>query len=614
MGVGSDDLTIKLVLDAINKMGPELEQGVKQIGQLTESVDKLKQHSDHMQSGMKTAMNGSLLDPKTWDALMKNQQAFQMRMDMLQQSGFNKMMVGGAILAPVIGMVKAAGDMGAVMDQIKIDIYDSSLSSEEWASRMKLLRDTTVDLSREVKYGSAEIGDAVDNLVRGNVAVQDVADGAARAAVYLAQASKGEISTGQSAEAVAQLGNAWQLTGKQLENVADSLARVDAASTASIPSLLEGFKYVSSSASNLKIPVQDVAVALGVLNNSGIDASTAGTTLNMMLQNLQPTTKAAKDMFEAMGLSVKNNPFYDVNGKLKPMVEIIRILRNATADMTDQQKQLAFRTLFDERGSRAVINLIKEGKNSYEDIESSLGRQMSLWDRIKTQNQGMNAQLDILKGNLTTLFGESGSPVSQQMTDFLKNANNIVVALTEWTQANPEATSGILKTTAAVGGLTAGLGALEVALAGIMKAWKPLMPLLFSAEGLWIAGVGLAMYGANKASPYVPGTGAYADRQIAEQYQALQTAQANKEHLANLPFTPELRAAPPQSWWSRQWGAFKEYMGYDSFRYQTAPRGQTTINIYARDAQEAAGYVRQAVNQPTNTKYVNSRMPVAVEE
>lgn len=610
-----DDLNIKLVLDAVNNMGGKVDQAAQQIDKVTKAVDQLHQQ----ERKPNVAMTGSLLNPNTWSALMKDAEAFDRRMGQMQQSGLNKMMVGGAILAPVIGAVKAAGDLEEVMNQIKVDTFDSSISTEEWGKRVSSLRDTTVQLSREVKYSSRDIGEAVDSLVRGNVEVQEVVNGAGRAAVYLAQASKGAISTGQAAESVAKVGNAWQQSGKQMEQTADMLSRVDAASTASIPDLIEGFKYVSSTASNLKLDVREVAVSLGVLNNAGIDASTAGTTLNQLLQHLQPTTKAARATFEDLGLSVEKNPFFDANGRLKPMVDIIKILRNATKDMTDQQKQLAFKEVFDERGSRAVINLLKEGKNSYEDVNGSLDRQMSLWDRIKTQNQGMNSQVEILKSNITTLFAESGSPLGGEMTDLVKKANEATVSFTEWSKANPELVSNLLKLAGGVGGLTLALGAAQVALAGVYRAFLPIVAIVGLPEMAWLAGVGGTAYGLNKAAPYLPGTDAYADRKVNEQYDLYTKAPAE---LRKIPTTigpaPDFKPAWYQRMDFKLGGNLtpdKPFSGtIPGYAPPPADQRQVNINIYPRDAQETAREVGRVINQPTTSKYVNSRHPVAVED
>lgn len=601
-----DDLTIKLILDAVNNMSGKTDRAVQDLEKVTRAMEQAERRSQQT----KLARSGSLFDPQTWSALMKDQETFRSRMDQIQQSGYDKLMVGGAMLAPVVATVKAAGDLEEVMNQIKIDTYDSSVSAEEWARRVAVLKATTVDLSTEVRGGATAIGEAVDSLIRGNVTVGDVANGAARAAVYLAQASKGEVSHAGAAEAVAKLGNAWQLTGKEIEDVADTLARVDAASTASIPDLIEGFKYVSSTASNLKIPVRDAAIALGVLNNAGIDASTAGTTLNQMLQHLQPKTKAAQEMFEELGLSVENNPFYDVNGRLKPMVELIGILRNATRDMTDQQKQAAFSRIFDERGSRAVINLLKEGKNSFEDIEDSLQRQMSLWDRVKLQNQGLNAQLELLKGNVTTLLSESGSPLGGELTGLVSNLNEATKSLTDWTRANPEATSAILEVTGAVGGLTLAFGALQIALGALGKAW---LPLLTNPAFLAAAGVGATTVAVHKLGeaigPYIEGTGSYTDRQIQLQSEAWDKAYANRSELAKI---PTAITAPPKPWYER-W--FEKLAGNWSGPASFASPAQSpaVINIYARDAREAAQEVRQVLDRPTEVRYQHSRMPIPTE-
>lgn len=636
--MANKDLQIKLVLDAVNNMSGKLDQAARDLNRVTQAMDQAQRQASRAQ----IAAKGNLLDPNTWAALIRDTETLERRMNQLRSSGLEKIALGGALLVPVVATVRAAGDLGEVMNQIRIDIYDANDSTEEWNRKVELLRQTTLGLAGEVRYTAAEVGWAVDELARGNVEVQDIASGAARAAVYLAQASKGDVTPAGAAEAVAKLGNAWQLTGKEIEGVADTLARVDAASTASIPSLLEGFKYVSATASNLDLSIREVAIALGILNNAGLDGSTAGVTLNQMLQHLQPTTKAAQEMFEALGLSVEQNPFFDADGKLKPMIEIIRILRNATKDLTDQQKQLAFKTVFDERGARAVINLLKEGKNSYEDIESSLDRQMSLWDRIRTQNEGLNAQIDILKGNISTLLSEEGSPLADELTEIVKGANDAVKAFGEWSKEHPGVVSATLKITAAVGGLTAAVGALQLAFAGFVKVWTPAAKGLMSLARFTplqqftaVAAPVAATYGIWKAgewvSPYFEqwavGAKDQAEvermRQYAEDIAEMEREMERlgiiqKDAGGYVTYIDDAKYEQFVEEWVRTHpsiGIVRGTGGGGSWGTEqaAATAGPVTINIYARDAHEVALEVKRVIDRPTDLKYIRSRMPLSNE-
>lgn len=633
--MANEDLQIKLVLDAVNNMSGKLDQAARDLNRVTQAIDQAQRKASQAQ----IAAKGNLLDPNTWAALIRDTEALERRMDQLRSRGLEKIAIGGALLTPVVATVRAAGDLGEVMNQIRIDIYDANDSTEEWNRKAELLRQTVVGLAGEVRYTAAEVGWAVDELARGNVEVQDIADGAARAAVYLAQASKGDVTPAGAAEAVAKLGNAWQLTGKELESVADTLARVDAASTASISSLLEGFKYVAATASNLDLSIREVAIALGILNNAGLDGSTAGVTLNQMLQHLQPTTKAAQEMFEALGLSVEENPFFDADGKMKPLIEVIRILRNATKDLTDQQKQLAFKTVFDERGARAVINLLKEGKNSYEDIESSLDRQMSLWDRIRTQNEGLNAQMDILKGNISTLLSESGSPLADELAEIVKGTNEVVTVFGEWSKAHPEIVSATLKVTGAVGGLTAILGLLQVALSGIVKIWTPVVrglttlarsaPLqqlaalaapAAAAYGIWKFGEWFSPYFEQWAVGAKDQAEVERMRQYAEDIAEMEREMERlgiiqKDAGGYVTFIDDERYDRFVEEWVRTHPSIGVVRGTGGGGHWPAEQsttsvGPVTINVYTRDAHEAALEIRQVLDRPTDMKYFRSRLPI----
>ncbi|MEG7763099.1 phage tail tape measure protein, partial [Listeria monocytogenes] len=66
-------------------------------------------------------------------------------------------------------------------------------------------------------------------------------------------------------------------------------------------------QQVSAVASGVGLSFDDTSTMLAVFAKKGLKGSDAGTSLKTMLQRLHPTTKAAWQQFDALGLSIVDN-------------------------------------------------------------------------------------------------------------------------------------------------------------------------------------------------------------------------------------------------------------------------------------------------------------------
>lgn len=114
----------------------------------------------------------------------------------------------------------------------------------------------------------------------------------------------------------------------------DVLAAASSNANTNVSMMGETFKFAASMAGSLGYSVQDVALMTGLMANSGIKASMAGTALNSIMTRLSTNTHHARDTLEELGIK-----FFDAQGNARPLVDVMEELRDATANMNDEQKQ-----------------------------------------------------------------------------------------------------------------------------------------------------------------------------------------------------------------------------------------------------------------------------------
>ena len=65
----------------------------------------------------------------------------------------------------------------------------------------------------------------------------------------------------------------------------------------------ETFKYAGAMAGTLKYSIEDVALATGLMANTGIKGNMAGTALNSIFTRLSTNTNGATDALKKLGIA-----------------------------------------------------------------------------------------------------------------------------------------------------------------------------------------------------------------------------------------------------------------------------------------------------------------------
>lgn len=131
--------------------------------------------------------------------------------------------------------------------------------------------------------------------------------------------------------------------------VADVLALTSAKTNTDMTMLGEGFKFAGAQAKTLGVPLEETSAALGVISDSGIKGTLAGTSFtNMLVKLSRPTSKAKKMMKDLHIELVKND-----DGTLN-LTDSIRAFNNGLKTIPDRVTRAATASeLFGIRGQKA---------------------------------------------------------------------------------------------------------------------------------------------------------------------------------------------------------------------------------------------------------------------
>ena len=272
--------------------------------------------------------------------------------------------------------------------------------------------------------------------------------------------------------------------------------------------LMEAYIAVGGTMKNLNVPIQESAAALGVLANRGIKGSEAGTALNAVINNLTTGTGKAGKMMDKLGISA-----FDSNGKFIGLAETLRVVDEATKDMTEEQRNAALAALGGKEHIDALNDLISglntttaDGRSEWEaltdDIYNADGALSTMAATVTDTLQGaisiFGSAMDDMKIRLAQTFAPAAkdainavSAVIPSITDRIAAAGN---AFVEYALPKVEAfAQNCVPALEKVGGAFAAVGA-------VIVDHKDLFDSLGS---LAITTINLIAEGIQRATPFV---------------------------------------------------------------------------------------------------------------
>lgn len=193
----------------------------------------------------------------------------------------------------------------------------------------------------------------------------------------------------------------------------DVLAKASSRSNTNVAMMGETFKYVAPVAGALGYSVEDVSVAVGLMANSGIKASQAGTALRTLMTNMAKPTEQMSVAMDALGLSLD-----DGEGNMLSFKEVMLQMREGFGQLIISEKE------FDKSLNRINASL-EDGSMSEKQYEKALGR---LIDRaygaegaLKAQYASMLAGKEGMSGFLAIV--NATDEEFESLTNDIYNAN-----------------------------------------------------------------------------------------------------------------------------------------------------------------------------------------------
>ena len=400
----------------------------------------------------------------------------------------------------------AGAGIAALVDQLRSSInvaadFEASLYKFEAVAGDALanagvsfdeVRQKALELGASTQYSAQEALDAMTELVKGGVAVESVMSDATDATLALAAAAQLELAG--AAEIVAKQLGVWSETGVTATNVADLLASAANASTVDVEELALGLANVGGSARVAGLSFAETVQTMALIAPSFNSAADAGTSLKTFLQRLIPTTKDATQMMVELGLATEDgkSKFFDAQGGFIGMEVAARLLHEATKGLSEEQKFLAFNTIFGSDAIRAAAAIAEAGASGYSAMGQAMREAGGAAETAATMQQGYQYAVEQFNAAVETLQITLGSALLPYLTQLVAGAADGINTFTAWASSILSSADPLAALATQIGlvGITTGSVQQTVANAAafIQSAWGALNEALGpSTSAAWAA-------------------------------------------------------------------------------------------------------------------------------
>ena len=340
----------------------------------------------------------------------------------------------GAVLGVSIGLkdtIETYKDFEAAMSQVQAISGATGYEVDKLTSKAKEMGATT-------KFTAEESAEAFNYMAMAGWKTEDMLNGI-EGILSLAAASGEDLAT--TSDIVTDALTAFNMNASDAGRFSDVLAAAASNANTSVSGMGETFKYAGSMAGALGYSIEDVALMTGLMANTGIKATMAGTALNSIFTRLSTNTGGAADALKDLEIS-----FFTSEGNARDLSDVMGELRKATAGMSAEQKSQLANTIAGTEAQKGLLAILNASETDYNKLADAINNADGAAGRMS------ETMLDNLQGSITLLqsavdgakvsLGERLSPyvrsLATWLTDQMPEVEQGLDELMDWVDTKAE--------------------------------------------------------------------------------------------------------------------------------------------------------------------------------
>lgn len=305
--------------------------------------------------------------------------------------GFGAMATIGSKAVSVVENGLKSLTTGAISAGTNFESAMSSVASISGATGndLKELTSKAKQMGATTQFSATEAANAMEYMAMAGWKTKDMVSGIG-GIMNLAAASGSDLA--RTSDIVTDALTAFGKSASDSGTFADVMAAASSNANTNVEMMGETFKYVGAAAGAMGYSIQDIALATGLMANSGIKGSEAGTALRSVITRMAKPTKESSAAMKKLGLSMT-----DSKGRMKSFGTIMKDMRKGMKGMTEDQKASYAAMLGGQEAMSGVLAIANASEKDFNKLSKAI-------DNSKNAAQNMaKVKLDNLKGDVTIL-------------------------------------------------------------------------------------------------------------------------------------------------------------------------------------------------------------------
>lgn len=425
---------------------------------------------------------------KTEEATEKSTKSFVKFESILKKINIGAIAAIGAIGTSA---VKVTADFDYAMDKV-------SAISGATSKDLESLRDKAKEMGATTKYSARESAEAFNYMAMAGMQTKDMLE---TIDDVMALASSTGTDLAITSDIVTDAMTGFKVKAEDVGHFVDVLAKTSSSANTNVEIMGETFKYVAPTASAMGFSIEDTAVAIGLLANSGIKGSQAGTTLRQTFSRLVNPTKEAKEALDALGIEVVNS-----DGTIKSLSEIITVLSSKFSNLEDVEKTQYASMIAGQEAMSGFLAIANAAPSDIEKLTTAIANaDGSAKAMSRTMEDNLKGKFTTLKSQLEGLSISIGEKIMPSIESLVEGVSKFINFIVEHKDATVTTLSAIgagliaLNVTTMIQKMIATFKVLQIALQGTtIKQLALNVAMNTNPIGLIIAGVtalGVALFG-----------------------------------------------------------------------------------------------------------------------
>lgn len=432
----NDNVTvINIVASVTDETASGAQSAIRNVSKLEQSVMKLRNRLDKMKGKNKLEVQAELRDMatkgiqsiasagrklagKVWTVTLKAKD--------FVTAPFRKVL--GLLANPIAQAAAFAGVSVGVADTINtFKSFEAAMSqvkaiSGASAEGFAQLTAKAEEMGAKTKFTATEAAEAFNYMAMAGWKTNDMLGGI-EGILSLAAASGEDLAT--TSDIVTDAMTAFGMQASEAGHFADVLAVAASSANTNVGMMGETFKYVGSIAGAFGYSIEDSAIAIGLMANTGVKASQAGTALSTIITRLSTDAGASSKSLGALGTLTQKLgvQFYKSDGGARALNDVLIDARAAWQGLTMAQQANYAKVIAGQEATKGWLALMNAAPSDIEKITTAVedcnGAAKAMSDVMMDNLQGSMQLLQSAADGVKISLGKKVSPYIRSFVDWL---------------------------------------------------------------------------------------------------------------------------------------------------------------------------------------------------